>query len=84
MGGRHGTKREGRTARREHARPDKQGRCPGPEQVSINGGCWFEFTLVSPEKCTKSGNVPFKGKCYIPAIVPSQKTPPTSSPAEAR
>jgi serine/threonine protein kinase len=66
------------------ARPDKSGRCPGPEQVPINGGCWLEFPSMSAERCTENGNVLHKGKCYIPAFVPAQKTPPTSSPAEAR
>jgi hypothetical protein len=70
--------------RQEQARPDEKGRCPGPQQVPINGGCWFESTSMSAEECTKSGNVLLKGKCYLPAFVPSQKTPPTSSPAEAR
>jgi serine/threonine protein kinase len=70
--------------RPEQARPDKRGRCPGPEQVPINGGCWLEFPSMSAERCTENGNVLFKGKCYVPAFVPSQKTPPTSSPAEAR
>ncbi len=70
--------------RREQARPDKKGRCPGPEQVLINGGCWLEFPSMSAERCTANGNVLFKGKCYVPAFGPAQKTPPTSSPAEAR
>jgi len=66
------------------ARPDERGRCPGPRQVAVNGGCWFEFTLVNPEDCTKSGNVLVQGKCYVPVAAPPQKAPPTSSPAEAR
>jgi serine/threonine protein kinase len=66
------------------ARPDGKGRCRGPQQVPINGGCWFESTSMSAEECTKSGNVLLKGKCYLPAFAPAQKTPPTSSPAEAR
>jgi len=70
--------------RRELARPDKRGRCPGPEQIPINGGCWLEFPSMSAERCTENGNMVFKGKCYAPAFVPPQKTPPTSSPAEAR
>jgi hypothetical protein len=52
--------------------------------VPINGGCWFEFTSMSAEECRESGNLLLKGKCYLPAFVPAQKTPPTSSPAEAR
>ncbi|HLL01013.1 MAG TPA: hypothetical protein VK539_10525 [Myxococcaceae bacterium] len=66
------------------AQPDRKGRCPGPEQVPINGGCWLEFPSMSAERCTDNGNVLFKGKCYVPAFGPAQKTPPTSSPAEAR
>jgi serine/threonine protein kinase len=65
-------------------RPNEKGRCPGPQQVPINGGCWFEFTLLHAEECTKSGNLLLNGKCYVPVFVPPQKTPPTSSPAEAR
>ena len=70
--------------RREQARPNKRGRCPGPKQVPINGGCWLEFPSMRAEECTENGNVLFKGKCYAPAFEPAQKTPPTSSPAEAR
>jgi hypothetical protein len=70
--------------RREQARPDKRGRCPGPDQVPINGGCWLEFPSMSAQRCTDNGNLLFKGKCYVPAFAPAQKTPPTSSPAEAR
>jgi subtilisin family serine protease len=70
--------------RMERARPDKRGRCPGPDQVPINGGCWLELPSMSAERCTDNGNVLFKGKCYVPAFAPAQKTPPTSSPAEAR
>jgi hypothetical protein len=39
---------------------------------------------MSAERCTQSGNVLLKGKCYVPAFAPPQKLPPTSSPAEAR
>jgi serine/threonine protein kinase len=70
--------------RREQARPDKRGRCPGPKQVPINGGCWWEFPLMSAEECKENGNMLFKGKCYAAAFAPPQKAPPTSSPAEAR
>jgi hypothetical protein len=52
--------------------------------VALNGGCWFESTSMSAEECKESGNLLLKGKCYVPAFVPSQKTPPTSIPAEAR
>ncbi len=66
------------------ARPDEKGRCPGRKQVPINGGCWLEFTSMSTEECAESGYVPFMGRCYIPALAPSQKPPPTSGPGEAR
>jgi len=70
--------------RREQARPDKKGRCPGRKQVPINGSCWFESAPMSAQDCRESGNLLREGKCYVPAFAPAQKTPPTSSPAEAR
>jgi serine/threonine protein kinase len=66
------------------ARPDKKGRCPSPEQVPINGGCWAEQPPRSAEECAEIGYVPFKGKCYLPAPAPPKKTVPTSNPGEAR
>ena len=66
------------------ARPDTKGRCPGRKQVPINGSCWFESAPMSAEDCRESGNLLREGKCYVPAFAPAQKTPPTSSPAEAR
>ena len=66
------------------AKPDVKGRCPGRTQVPINGGCWLEQLPMSAEECTESGYVPFKGKCYVPALVPPQKPRPTSDPAKAR
>jgi serine/threonine protein kinase len=70
--------------RAEQARPDKRGRCLGSKQVSINGGCWWEFPSMSAEECAEHGNMLFKGKCYAPAFAPPRKTLPTSSPVEAR
>jgi len=66
------------------ARLDEKGRCPGPEQVPINGGCWVEMLPRSAKECAESGYVPFKGKCYLPAPAPSKKPVPTSDPGEAR
>jgi serine/threonine protein kinase len=66
------------------ALPDKKGQCPVRTQVHINGGCWLEFPSKSTEECTERGALPFQGKCYLPALEPGRKPPPTSSPAEAR
>jgi serine/threonine protein kinase len=65
-------------------RPDGKGQCPGRKQVPLNGGCWLVWLQLSAEECAENGYVPFKGKCYAPALAPPQKPPPTSSPAEAR
>jgi serine/threonine protein kinase len=66
------------------ARPDEKGRCLGPRQVPINGGCWVEQLPMSAEECVEGGYVPFKGKCYLPAPAPPKKSVPTSDPGEAR
>jgi len=66
------------------ARPDEKGRCLGPRQVPINGGCWVEQLPMSAEECVEGGYVPFQGKCYLPAPAPPKKPAPTSSPGEAR
>ena len=65
-------------------RPDKRGQCPGRRQVPINGGCWFEVLGMSAEECVENGSVRFEGRCYGPALAPSKKPRPTSSPPEAR
>jgi len=70
--------------RPEQARPDEKGRCLGPRQVPINGGCWVELLPMSAEECVEGGYVPFQGKCYLPAPAPPKKPAPTSSPGEAR
>ncbi|MCP3138117.1 serine/threonine protein kinase [Pyxidicoccus xibeiensis] len=58
-------------------RPDATGRCPGKEQVPINGGCWVKLA-ISVKDCDEDYYV-YKGACYGPAI---RKAPPsTSSPA---
>jgi serine/threonine protein kinase len=66
------------------ARPDEKGRCLGPKQVPINGGCWVELLPMSTEECVQGGYVPFQGKCYLPAPAPPKKPAPTSSPGQAR
>jgi len=66
------------------ARPDEKGRCPGSDQVTINGGCWAEQRPRSAKECAEIGYVPFKGKCYLPAPAPPKKPVPTSDPGEAR
>ncbi len=66
------------------ARPDKKGQCPGSKQVPINGGCWLEHLQVTAGECAENGGVPFKGRCYAPALAPPKNPQPTSSPSEAR
>jgi hypothetical protein len=62
-------------------RPDQKGRCPFKWQVSLNGGCWGEFTWEA-EKCAGLGGQMFQGACYMPVIPPGQKRPPTSGSLE--
>jgi serine/threonine protein kinase len=64
--------------------PDKNGRCPGPKQVPINGGCWLEHPQVTAGECVENEGVLFQGKCFGPALAPPKKTQPTSNPPEAR
>jgi hypothetical protein len=67
------------------AQPNEKGRCLGPRQVPINGGCWVDVSsLMSAEECAEGGYVPFQGKCYLPAPAPPRKPVPTSDPGEAR
>ncbi|HEX8705744.1 MAG TPA: serine/threonine protein kinase, partial [Myxococcaceae bacterium] len=67
------------------ARPDQKGRCPGSQQVPINGGCWVDVSSsMDTQACTENGYVLFKGRCYGPAHAPPKKPAPTSSPVEAR
>jgi serine/threonine protein kinase len=66
-------------------RPDKRGQCPGRQQVPINGGCWIDASsLMDAQACAENGYVLFQGKCFGPALAPSKKPQPTSSPSEAR
>ncbi len=65
-------------------RPDAKGRCPGQEQVPINGGCWVEQRTKETEACAQNGYVLFKERCYAPALAPRRKPQPTSNPMDAR
>jgi serine/threonine protein kinase len=62
-------------------RPDAKGRCPRKEQIPLNRGCWLEVSLDG-EACEGNGGHFFKGKCYLPIILPKKERPPTSSPME--
>jgi serine/threonine-protein kinase len=62
-------------------RPDGKGRCPGRQQVPINGGCWFKLTM-NLKDCEKEDAYVHKGACYTPAFPPAR--PPTSSPTDPR
>jgi hypothetical protein len=70
--------------RPEQARPDEKGRCPGRKQVPINGGCWVENPSMDAQACAESGYVLINGRCYTHALALPRKTPPNSSPVEAR
>ena len=62
----------------EQVRPDAKGRCPGRKQIAINGGCWVEYPAANAGECEQNGQVPFKGRCYGPALKSRRKPPPTS------
>ncbi|WP_224370399.1 serine/threonine protein kinase [Hyalangium versicolor] len=67
------------------SRPDERGRCPGREQVLINGVCWVEQSGKDGEACEQNGYVFLKQKCYAPAFgQPRKRRPPTSNPVDAR
>jgi len=71
--------------RPEQLRPDKKGRCPGPKQVPLNGGCWLDVSpAVDAQACAAGGYVLFQGKCFVPANAPPKQPQPTSSPPEER
>jgi serine/threonine protein kinase len=65
-------------------RPDGKGRCQGRTQVAINGGCWVEVPTLTAEACAENGFAYGQGRCYAPALAPSEKPLPTTSPAEER
>ncbi|MFP2913627.1 serine/threonine protein kinase, partial [Pyxidicoccus sp. 3LFB2] len=59
-------------------RPDGKGRCPGKEQVVINGGCWMKVA-VDVKDCDELTGFEYKGACYQPAM--TRPRPSTSAPA---
>ncbi|HEX8702546.1 MAG TPA: serine/threonine-protein kinase [Myxococcaceae bacterium] len=65
-------------------RPDGKGRCQVRKQVALNGGCWVAVSPMTSEECLGSGYAYSQGKCYAPALAPSEKPVPTSSPPEKR
>jgi serine/threonine protein kinase len=65
------------------AQPDKKGRCPHPQQVILNGGCWRRMGVNSQECETFSGQM-YQGECYVPIHPPGSKRPNTSSPSPPR
>lgn len=64
--------------------PDAKGRCPGPKQIPLNGGCWVEYPSKDAEKCEKNSLVFLKGRCYGPVMGSRRKPPPTSAPPDFR
>jgi len=65
--------------------PDAKGRCPGPKQIPLNGGCWVEVVpSKDAEECEKNGLVFIKERCYAPAMGSRRKPPPTSAPPDFR
>lgn len=64
--------------------PDARGRCPGPKQIALNGGCWGESPTKDAEECEKNGWVFTKGRCYAPIMGSRRKPPPTSANPESR
>jgi hypothetical protein len=61
-------------------RPNAKGRCPHPQQVSLNGGCWVQVDREKCEALKHSGysGYLFKGACYMPVLLPGRQ--PTSHP----
>jgi len=64
--------------------PDAKGRCSGPKQIPLNGGCWVEYPTKDVEECEKNGWVFLKDRCYAPAMGSRRKPPPTSAPPDFR
>jgi serine/threonine protein kinase len=65
-------------------RPSEKGQCPGRKQVALNGACWVEQSSMTAEECAENGYAYHRGRCYAPALTPSDKPLPTSGPANAR
>ncbi|KFE64909.1 serine/threonine protein kinase [Hyalangium minutum] len=59
------------------AQPDKKGRCPHPQQVVLNGGCWAR-TKVSNGECDVLGGQMYQQACYVPVLPGKQGRPSTS------
>jgi serine/threonine protein kinase len=64
--------------------PNAKGRCPGPKQIPLNGGCWVEYPTKNAEECEKNDLVFIKDRCYAPAMGSRRKPPPTSAPPDFR
>jgi eukaryotic-like serine/threonine-protein kinase len=58
-------------------RPDAKGRCPGKQQVALNGACWLKASAEREECSWFKGQV-FHGTCYLPCVPPGRQ--PTSDP----
>jgi hypothetical protein len=58
-------------------RPDAKGRCPGKQQVALNGACWLKASWER-EECEVARGQTFNGVCYVPYIPPGRQ--PTSDP----
>jgi len=63
--------------------PDKKGRCPYPQQVVLNGGCWLRLN-VGPQECEAFSGQLYQGACYVPILRPGSKRPNTSGPENPR
>lgn len=59
-------------------RPNAKGQCPGSKQVAINGGCWVEYPATNAGECAQNSLLPFKNRCYGPAMDSRREPPPTS------
>ncbi|MBN1208667.1 MAG: protein kinase [Myxococcaceae bacterium] len=58
-------------------RPNAKGRCPHPQHVPLNGGCWVRVEREKCEVLDGTGHM-YKGVCYVPVLLPGR--PPTSHP----
>jgi serine/threonine protein kinase len=65
-------------------RTDEKGKCPGRQQVPLNGACWVELPSMTSEACAENGLAYYKGRCYAPTLAPPEKPQPTSSPGDSR
>lgn len=60
------------------AQPDKKGRCPHPQQVVLNGGCWVRVK-VSRAECDAFGEGQmYQQACYVPVFPGKRERPSTS------